>query len=108
MGNNEKNFTNYIKRNPAIKGKLEKELILPNKIINNLGNWKEFSQNEMFVDFETISDICEDFDSLPERYSFNIIYMIGIGWMEVNVWKHKTFICNTLDLQEENRIMNDF
>ena len=84
------------------------EVILPRKINNNLGNWKEFSQNEMFVDFETISDICEDFDSLPERCSFNIIYMIGIGWMEGNVWKHKTFICNTLDLQEENRIMNDF
>ena len=84
------------------------EVILPKLVENNIGNWQEFSPNEMFVDFETISDVCTDFRNLPQKDSFNIIFLIGAGWKEGGKWKYKRFICNSLDLKEENKIMNEF
>ena len=83
------------------------KLILPERIENNIGNWKTFSPSEMFVDFETISDICDTLE-MPHRTPFNYICMIGVGWKEGETWYHRTFICNTLDYTEENRVMNEF
>ena len=83
-------------------------IILPNKIKNNLYGWKDYEPNEMFVDFETISDICEDFEKMPIKENFNLIYMIGVGWKEGPRWNHKTFVCSSLTIENECGIMNDF
>ena len=39
------------------------KLIIPDKIKSNMYNWKN-SKNNIFVDFETISDIFSDFSNL--------------------------------------------
>ena len=41
----------------------------------------------MFLDFETFSDLCENFEEMPIQKRFNIIYMIGVGWKEKGEWK---------------------
>ena len=90
-----------------IKVNRDDKIITPDIICNNTGNWQQ-SGNDLFVDFETFSDICKSFDSLPIQESFNRIYLIGVGWMDEGVWKYKKFICKENTRQEELRIMTEF
>jgi hypothetical protein len=84
-----------------------KDKLRPQKIQNNMYNWKTPS-NEMYVDFETLSDIFSSFDKLPEQPSTNMIFMIGVGWYENNEWNYINFTCNKPTYEEEYRIMDEF
>lgn len=81
--------------------------IRPKKILNNIDNWKE-DCNEMFVDFETVSDIFGNFDELPKQSSTDMIFMIGVYWKKDKKWIYTNFICNELTYNEEYRIMEEF
>lgn len=84
-----------------------KELLLPKKIKNNKYNWKS-KENEIFVDFETMTDIFSDFNNLPIQSNSDMIFMIGIGWLDNNNWNYHSYICNEATYDEEYRIMNEF
>lgn len=84
-----------------------KELLLPKKIKNNKYNWKS-KENEIFVDFETMTDIFSDFNNLPIQSNSDMIFMIGIGWVDNNKWNYHSYICNEATYDEEYRIMNEF
>lgn len=84
-----------------------KHKILPKVIKNNAHEWKT-EHTEIFVDFETLSDIFCGFDQLPEQRKSDMIFMIGVGWEEDDVWNYKNFICNSPTADEEFRIMDDF
>lgn len=89
----------------------DNDKIRPKIIQCNIGDWKNIndtSYNEIYVDFETFSDIFGDFSKLPEQIPTNMIFMIGVGWVENEKWNYKTFICNETTPDEELRIMNDF
>jgi hypothetical protein len=79
----------------------------PKKIKNNFHGWKDKTP-ELFVDFETLSDIFSDFDQLPEQRSSNMIFMIGVGWEADGAWQHRNFICDAATPDEEYRIMDEF
>lgn len=84
------------------------EKILPKKIKNNFLEWKNEEKNEMFIDFETFSDLCENFEEMPIQKRFNIIYMIGVGWKEQGTWKYRSFICKDISQKSEYDNMNNF
>ena len=90
-----------------IKINRDDKIITPDAIADNTGNWQQ-SGNDLFVDFETFSDICQSFDTLPIQKSFNRIYLIGVGWMEDGEWKYKKFIAKENTQQAELKIMTDF
>jgi uncharacterized protein len=79
----------------------------PKVIKNNQYNWK-YNKNEIYVDFETISDIFTDFTELPKQYPSDMIFMIGLGYVNNNKWTYKNFICKEATYEEEYRIMNEF
>lgn len=81
--------------------------ILPKKIKNDLHNWKTES-NEIFVDFETLSDIFTPFDNLPNQKTSDMIFMIGVYWKNKNEWQYTNFICKNSTYDEEYRIMDEF
>ena len=81
--------------------------IRPSLIKNNMYNWKTES-NEIYVDFETLSDIFADFSSLPVQSRTDMIFMIGVGWSDNGVWKYKNFTCANTTYEEEYRIMDEF
>lgn len=81
--------------------------ILPRKIQNNMYDWKR-KGNEVFVDFETLSDVFSNFSDIPVQKSTCMIFMIGVGWEENGSWKYKSFICNQATHSEEYRIMDEF
>jgi hypothetical protein len=82
--------------------------IIPAKIQNNLHNWKNYHPNEMFVDFETFSDIFDSFENLPYQNNVNLIYAIGVGWKENGEWAYKNFVCDNLTDEDEFKIINLF
>jgi hypothetical protein len=82
--------------------------ILPQKILNNINNWKNNGDNEVFVDFETFSDVFSNFDELPVQKSNDMIFMIGIGWQEDGKWVYENFTCKEKTYEEEFRIMDEF
>jgi hypothetical protein len=86
------------------------EIKITKKITNNDGNWQNESKLEFFVDFETISDICTDFnicsDNKVNCTGSNIIFMIGVGYKLDGLWNFITFLAKDNTLEEE-RIMID-
>jgi len=82
--------------------------ISPKKIVSNLYNWKDTKSVEMFVDFETITDIFSDFSDLPAQKPIDMIFMIGAWYKKENEWFYKNFTCEHATYEEEFRIMNEF
>lgn len=87
-----------------------KELISPKKIKNNMKDWQSEYELEFFVDFETINDVVmNDFSNLPISESENLIFEIGVGYIDRRgVWIYKPFIVNDLTDDEEFRICSEF
>lgn len=81
--------------------------IWPNRIESDMYDWKR-ECNEIFVDFETLSDIFASFDNLPEQPCTDMIFMIGVGWCDNGSWQYINFICNNVSYDEEYRIMSEF
>lgn len=96
------------------------DLIRPKKIRNNICKWKQVT-NEMFVDFETLSDIFCGFDDLPNQKTTDMIFMIGVWYKPLqscekivkqtcqpSKWTYKRFTCARPTYEEEYRIMKEF
>ena len=77
-------------------------LIVPSKITNNLFDWRN-NGLDFFIDFENVTSIYDIKDN-----SVNLIYMIGIGWVDNNEWKYKSITLTKLDIKEEEKIIREF
>ena len=66
------------------------------------------SGTEFFVDFETVSDLNDDFALLPDRGGQPLIFMIGCGHVEDEEWQFSCFVTETLTKPEEARIIQDW
>jgi hypothetical protein len=78
-------------------------LMLPKRINSNMYEWRNI-EDEIYIDFETISDIFAPFEELPEQKRTDMIFMIGVWSKEGYI----NFIANSLTPEEEYRIMNEF
>lgn len=83
------------------------DVIRPKKITMNKYAWKT-RKPEIFVDFETMSDIFSSMDDIPIQRSTDMIFMIGVYWKNKGSWEYKNFICNSCTYEEEYRIMDEF
>ena len=81
--------------------------IRPKKIKSDISSWRD-SENELFVDFETLADIFSDFKDLPHQNHTDMIFMIGVGFVKDGIWSYKNFTCANPTYEEEYRIMNEF
>lgn len=86
----------------------DKIKILPENISSQLFSWRDTTDNELFVDFETTFDIFSDYNNFPHQPKCDQIFMIGVGYIEKNKWKYINFTCKKLTPEEEYRIMDDF
>lgn len=65
------------------------------------------STSDIFIDFETVSDIFENIDiSLTPCY--NLISVIGCGFIKNNKWEYKSFIIKEFTKDSEKEIIQDF
>jgi hypothetical protein len=103
-------FKNKIINNIIKVNRSNKLKILPKYINNNIGNWQESSPVDFYIDFETLNiNLYEKNMDISYGYSNkDIIFLIGIGYIQNCRWNYKSFICENLTIQEEYNNINKF
>lgn len=61
--------------------------VLPDRITRVSADWRTPAPLELYVDFETVSDLDDDFSALPEAGGQPLIFQIGCGWYEGDAWR---------------------
>ncbi len=70
--------------------------------------WHSTPPLEFYVDFESVSDLADDFSRLPERGGQPLIFMIGCGHVEAGTWRFESFVVDALTEPEEARIIAEW
>ena len=83
-------------------------VVAPPRITAAQEEWREPPPLEFFVDFETVSDLNDDFRTFPKAAGQAMIFMIGCGHVEERRWKFRCFIADRLDAGSEARIVEDW
>ena len=87
-------------------------IVFPDRVTANEAFWRNPLVPEFYVDFETVSDLDEDFSSFPEAGGQPLIFMVGCGHLtgslEAPVWNHRVFTVDRLTLADERRIIDEW
>ena len=70
--------------------------------------WRATPPLEFYVDFETVSDLADDFSRMPERGGQLLIFMIGCGHIEAGAWRFRCFVAEALTEDAEARAIDDW
>ena len=76
-------------------------IVRPRRVTAAEDRWRTRPRLEFFVDFETVSDINDDFSRFPERGGQPLIFMIGCGHVEDSEWRFSCFIADRLTAEAE-------
>lgn len=70
--------------------------------------WFEPAPLEFYVDFETVNDLDDRFDSIPVKGSHPLIFMIGCGHLDGNEWLFECFVADELNEQAEAEMIGSW
>jgi len=68
--------------------------------------WRKESSLEFYVDFETVSDLNDDFSHIPKRGGQPMIFMVGCGHMENGTWRFRCFTTDALTETSEAAVID--
>ena len=68
--------------------------------------WRATPILEFYVDFETVSDLDDDFTRIPEKGGQPLIFMIGCGHIENGEWQWACFTADSLKETSEAEIID--
>ena len=85
-----------------------KDIVFPPKIKSGEEIWRDNSCIEFFVDFETVSDLDDNFKTFPITGGEQLIFQIGCGFIENSIWKFKQFTTNILNNESELNILDEW
>ena len=80
-------------------------VVLPRRIESARSEWIKTPPLEFCVDFETVSDLDDDFARFPLNNGQPLIFMIGCGHIEVGEWRFECFIADQLTEPDEASIV---
>jgi hypothetical protein len=60
------------------------------------GRWRERAPVELYVDFETVNDLNDDFTSFPRKGGQSLIFQIGCGTYVRGAWQFAQFTARSL------------
>ena len=80
--------------------------IRPHRVTAAEEDWRQTRPLEFYVDFETVSDLDDDFSDIPERGGQPLIFMIGCGHVEAGEWRWSCFTADELTEQSEAVIID--
>jgi hypothetical protein len=81
-------------------------VVFPARVTENEGLWRTKAPVEFFVDFETTSDLEDDFTTFPRRGGQPLIFMIGCGHSTPSgAWEFRVFTADRLEEPSEARIL---
>ncbi len=86
-------------------------IVFPARVTANEALWRNAAGTEFYVDFETVSDLDDDFARFPEVNGLPLIFMIGCGHMtpgDRSQWNHHVFMADALTLAEERRVIEEW
>lgn len=87
-------------------------VVFPARVAANEALWRDQVTTEFYVDFETVSDLDEDFSRFPEAGGQPLIFMIGCAYLSGSPndpkWNHRVFSVCRLTLAEERRIVEEW
>ena len=88
----------------------DKSIIKPSVIKNNEMNWQLETELDFFIDFETVNGcfIHEPTNIYDNRSESNIIFLIGVGYLENGLWKYKSFSMDKLLIENEKGILDEW
>lgn len=74
--------------------------------------WRKPVAAEFYIDFETVSNIDDDFSQFPNKGGTPLIFMVGVGWLEdpstVDSWQFRVFTADKLDERHEGLILGEW
>jgi hypothetical protein len=68
----------------------------PARIDADEGRWREQAPLELYVDFETVNDLNDDFTSFPRKGGQSLIFQIGCGTYARGSWQFAQFTARSL------------
>ena len=82
--------------------------VRPAQIVAAASEWRASPPLEFYVDFETVSDLADDFSQIPQRGGQPLIFMIGCGHIENDSWNFRCFVADQLTEEAEARVIDDW
>jgi predicted RecB family nuclease len=83
--------------------------VFPARVTASEDCWRVPAAAEFYVDFETVSDLDDDFSTFPDAGGQPLVFMIGCGqWTgpaDRPEWTHRVFTATSLTPAEERRII---
>ena len=83
-------------------------IVRPGRVTAAEDRWRTRPRLEFFVDFETVSDINDDFSRFPERGGQSLIFMIGCGHVEDREWRFSCFVADRLTVKAEETAIDSW
>ena len=83
--------------------------IIPDIVKDTDSDWQSTRSLELYLDCETITNIFDDFSTLPRMSDTSMIFMIGIGWTspEKKDFSFKVFTAEELTPKAEFEMLKD-
>ena len=81
-------------------------LVSPERITQADPAWRTPARAEFFVDFETVSNMADDFSQLPHIGGQPLIFQIGCGWLEDGAWRFEQWTTKRLTEPDEAAIID--
>jgi hypothetical protein len=81
--------------------------VFPTRVTVNPSRWREAAPVEFYVDFETVSDLDDDFSAFPKKGGQPLIFMVGCGCYDPSgEWRFQVFTADRLVLADERRVLD--
>lgn len=82
--------------------------VLPATITTDVDIWGQPKGVEFFVDFETVSNLDDDFVAMPGQNGKPMIFMIGCGHVEDGEWQFSSVVADRLETSCEADIIEQW
>ena len=81
-------------------------VVRPAHIETRRNEWHPVPRLEFYVDFETVSNLDDDFSQIPNRGGLDLIFMVGCGHFEGGQWIYRCFPVRRLTEPHEAQILD--
>jgi hypothetical protein len=80
--------------------------VRPARIDADLGRWRTREPLELYVDFETVNDLNDDFATFPRKGGQSLIFQIGCGTYADGRWEFAQFTARSLTAAAEAEMID--
>jgi hypothetical protein len=80
--------------------------VRPARIGADEGQWRTVAPLELYVDFETVNDLNDDFRTFPRRGGQSLIFQVGCGTHDGGVWSFRQFTARALTPEAEAEMID--